>query len=404
MYLVTFFFVLVFQHALVAKEMLFNSSREFTILQITDLHFCEDTEKDIQTQNLQKSLIEKVNPNLVIITGDGISGQFISTKKNLDAFKPCWEEMTKIMTDSNTNSAYILGKSDLASGINSAQIIDLEKNYPLSMLGQYSEKTGETNYVIPVYSSYDIDKVATLLWMFDTSKHGIDQEQISWAFMQREYFNQMNGANIDFQLAFFHAPTQDFLSLYNNGYFTGERPESINCSSSDFFNFARENNFQGMYVGANHENDFSGTIDGIELAYGRRTGYGGYSISNGFKKGARVIKLTEVLRDDKVTIEKESYIIDEDLRKINPILSKREGDEQKECLPLSDYPLVGGMTRLTSILLVFSLLIGFFGAGYILWKNGYLSDMFHIKAHIVELEALKSDLNESLDANKDEKK
>ena len=70
MYLVTFFFVLVFQHALVAKEMLFNSSREFTILQITDLHFCEDTEKDIQTQNLQKSLIEKVNPNLVIITGD----------------------------------------------------------------------------------------------------------------------------------------------------------------------------------------------------------------------------------------------------------------------------------------------------------------------------------------------
>src|SRR5690606_33504636 len=107
-------------------------------------------------------------------------------------------------------------------------IIDLEKNNPLNMLGQYSEKTGETDYVIPVYSSYDNDKMAALLWMFDTSKHGIDQNQISWTYKQREYFNQINGVNIDFQLAFFHSPTQDFLSLYNNGFFTGDRLEPIN--------------------------------------------------------------------------------------------------------------------------------------------------------------------------------
>ena len=58
----------------VDKNLRFNSNGEFTILQFTDLHFGEDSEEDAQTQKLQVKLIKQVNPDLVVLTGDMLSG------------------------------------------------------------------------------------------------------------------------------------------------------------------------------------------------------------------------------------------------------------------------------------------------------------------------------------------
>lgn len=49
-------------------------------------------------------------------------------------------------------------------------------------------------------------------------------------------------------------------------------------------------NTKGVFSGHNHNNDFIGKYLGISLAYGRKTGYGGYG-PKGLQRGARVIEL-----------------------------------------------------------------------------------------------------------------
>jgi pre-mRNA-splicing factor SYF1 len=42
-----------------------------------------------------------------------------------------------------------------------------------------------------------------------------------------------------------------------------------------------------------HNNDFYGDYYNVTLAYGRKTGYGGYGPPPGWLRGARVLELTE---------------------------------------------------------------------------------------------------------------
>jgi hypothetical protein len=45
-------------------------------------------------------------------------------------------------------------------------------------------------------------------------------------------------------------------------------------------------------AGHDHDNDYYGSYDGINLAYGRKTGYGSYG-PNGMQNGARVFEVTK---------------------------------------------------------------------------------------------------------------
>lgn len=46
-----------------------------------------------------------------------------------------------------------------------------------------------------------------------------------------------------------------------------------------------------MIVGHDHNNDYYGNYDGVNLAYGRKTGYGAYGPS-GMLHGARVFEVS----------------------------------------------------------------------------------------------------------------
>eukprot|EP01117_Protostelium_nocturnum_P009664 TRINITY_DN3454_c0_g1_i4.p2 TRINITY_DN3454_c0_g1~~TRINITY_DN3454_c0_g1_i4.p2 ORF type:complete len:120 (+),score=43.18 TRINITY_DN3454_c0_g1_i4:727-1086(+) len=59
--------------------------------------------------------------------------------------------------------------------------------------------------------------------------------------------------------------------------------------NAGFYAMAKEmGNFQGFFVGHNHGNDFCSDYYGIQLCFGRHSGYGGYGK---WEKGARVIQL-----------------------------------------------------------------------------------------------------------------
>ena len=65
-----------------------------------------------------------------------------------------------------------------------------------------------------------------------------------------------------------------------------------------------------MFAGHDHNNDYSGIYKGIELVFGRKTGYGSYGPKT--NRGATVIKIKEFMNDDKLDFKYDFYIIEQD--------------------------------------------------------------------------------------------
>jgi len=51
---------------------------------------------------------------------------------------------------------------------------------------------------------------------------------------------------------------------------------------------------RAVFVGHDHNNDYGGYLDNVELVYGRKTGFGYYGPVGNVERGARVIELKEV--------------------------------------------------------------------------------------------------------------
>lgn len=78
------------------KQLRFNEKKEFIILQFTDLHFGEGRLKDYSSMLLQEKLIKEAKPDLVVITGDAVSGYaWDSCDENFT--QKCWIDWTSPM-------------------------------------------------------------------------------------------------------------------------------------------------------------------------------------------------------------------------------------------------------------------------------------------------------------------
>ena len=68
-------------------------------------------------------------------------------------------------------------------------------------------------------------------------------------------------------------------------------------------------NVVALFVGHDHPNDFSVDYRGLYMAYGRKSGYGGYGIPGHIRKGARVLRIKEN------PFSFDTYIAGEDLKR-----------------------------------------------------------------------------------------
>jgi len=57
--------------------------------------------------------------------------------------------------------------------------------------------------------------------------------------------------------------------------------------------FLEMGDVKSVHCGHDHDNDFFGDFENITLAYGRKTGYGGYGPPPGWLRGARILEITE---------------------------------------------------------------------------------------------------------------
>ena len=105
------------------------------------------------------------------------------------------------------------------------------------------------------------------------------------------------------------------MNLYNDYSFFGHRGEDICCWSVNtglFSALVEQKTVEWVSAGHDHNNDYYGSYQGINLAYGRKTGYGSYGPSN-ITHGARVFEVTKDpysietwVRQEDGTISKES--------------------------------------------------------------------------------------------------
>ena len=95
-------------------------------------------------------------------------------------------------------------------------------------------------------------------------------------------------------ILFVHIPFTEYMSLYNNLEFYGVKGEDVCCQALNTGVFAalvEQKIVDWVSVGHDHNNDYYGQVDGIWLAYGRKTGFGCYG-PDGMQRGARVFKVS----------------------------------------------------------------------------------------------------------------
>ena len=296
--------------AKVDKTLRFNSEHELTILQLTDLHY-GDSDRDNQlNQSITRKLLDLVKPDVVVITGDAISG-YAWDKKTKGFYKSNWELFTSPFVEKQTLYAYVLGNHDHQADYNYQQIADLERTNPYSLFkGDSSiDPNSISNYYLEVLSSFKDkkDTPSALLWSFDSKDTGcqhikeswgcITENQLKWYSETSEALRKSHGQNIN-GFAFFHIPTPEFLYTWLVGETYGYKLESAGCpkyNTGVISRFSTVGNIKGAFVGHDHNNDFGGFYGNIELVMGRKTGYGSYGPIT--KNGGRVIKLKEFIND-----------------------------------------------------------------------------------------------------------
>ena len=79
------------------KDLKFKSDGTFRIVQFTDLHFGEGEDLDENSMSVQRTILKAEQPDLVVITGDAVSGYAWDRSK--DWYKAQWEKWTSPMQD-----------------------------------------------------------------------------------------------------------------------------------------------------------------------------------------------------------------------------------------------------------------------------------------------------------------
>lgn len=309
----------------------YTSDRPFRILQLTDMQIMDLTctrnptrdrqikgayfkegvpDMDIRCFQYVYELAERVRPDLIVLTGDNIYGEF---DDNGAMHKMLCDRMEEI----GAPWAPIFGNHDNESrkGVRWQMEQFAKCTHCLFVDGHV---TGHGNYAIRLRQN---GRDVSTLYLLDTNgcrivgnpwapeegmtednvdydlichEQGIYPDQIAWYRESATRIAAENGAPVP-SLAFFHIPLKKYDEAFENKYgyeykrdFAADRTEDgdfgVICEHNanridpahDFYNMARSVGTVGFFTGHEHKNDACIHYDGATLAYGVKTGIATY--------------------------------------------------------------------------------------------------------------------------------
>ena len=278
----------------------FYTDRDFKILHLTDIHVgagAFSIGKDRKAFDAVETLVKRVKPDLVVITGDiaypvPFQAGTLDNRREAELFVSLMDTLgvyySVTFGNHDTESYSLYTRDDIYNVYRSSKYCLIDR----------AKGVDDINYAINVKNSQGI--ITQTLYMLDTHSYvegfldeydGLHQNQIDWYKGEVNRMNNLNKA-IDENapevksLAFFHIPLREYETAWeeyrannyqnteNVTFYYGkakETDEKVCCSvpEDNFFETAVElGSTQGMFCGHDHTNFWSIEYKGIRLSYG----------------------------------------------------------------------------------------------------------------------------------------
>lgn len=284
----------------------FSDDGKFKIVQFTDAHVRSDKPDEMsKTVDRLKWIIAEESPDMVIFTGDVVSGR--------PAVK-AWRAILAPVAERNIPFVVVYGNHDKEQDLKESQMAQLITGYPNS-LNTMSE--GRLDDLAVEVASHDGDATAAVLYCLDSNDYStvkgvkgygwITFDQIGWYRDSSRAFTESNGGEPLPSYAFFHIALPEYAEAYaaDPKSARGIRREE-ECGpkiNTGMFAAMKEcGDVAAVFVGHDHDNDYIVPHYGIALVYGHYSGDN--TVYNHLWHGVRVIELSEGRRDFRTWIRR----------------------------------------------------------------------------------------------------
>ncbi|CAG8419087.1 unnamed protein product [Penicillium salamii] len=311
----------------------FTANGTFQISVFSDLHFAEDDENDKKTQKVMDNVLSSEEVQLVVLNGDLISGEATHASNSSTYL----DRVVAPLVDHNIPWASTYGNHDSEVNLDPEETFRRERNYTNSLTQKMvsGPTSGITNYYLPIFrhdASNNTDP-AFILWFFDSqgghypktaSDNGtvvprqdwVDESVVKWFTKTNSKLLSTYGKPIP-SLAFVHIPVYAMRAFQVTGVSPTSEP-GINNERVQQQGYASEGGYEAQdyplirallnttglvatFSGHDHDNDWcfkwdsklpelNFTGNGINMCYGRHSGYGGYG---DWARGGRQIMLDQ---------------------------------------------------------------------------------------------------------------
>ena len=297
------------------KTLKFGEDGKFRILQFADIQ--DNAFLEYATYQFIKDSVAELKPDLVVLTGDNISGGGSPTK-TLAKFGIA--RFMSIFEKAGVPVAMVFGNHDSEGLANKEDQMAMYQSYDCFVGYEGEDLTGCGNYNLPIYDAKG-EKMLYNLWMIDSLTYNrhprnekdvayyendlegyacVHKDQIDWYVKTSNELKEANGGKPVPSMAFQHIIVPeifDVLAKDKNGNWIlpegvdgelWETPCPPNYSNGQFDAMVAQGDVVAMFFGHDHKNNFIINNQGIDLVNTPGVGFSSYGDIN---RGARVIDL-----------------------------------------------------------------------------------------------------------------
>jgi 3',5'-cyclic AMP phosphodiesterase CpdA len=285
----------------------FCADDDFIIMQLTDIHIAnieKSIEADKQAIAAIRTLVNRINPDLIIITGD------IS---HFGTFEEQYEQakvVADVLNEMKVYWTFTFGNHEVKAAEERKKLGDFYESYrPYCLFQKGNNERSVGNTLINIENSND--ELVQSLVLIDSNSYRVEwdydnihPDEISWYEQSIFEMKEVYGGKHVNSLMFMHIPLGEFRTALNKyilatakntkkiqwlGGAVGETLCISKYPDDMFETIKRLNSTKAVFCGHDHVNYFGVRYEGVELVYGMSIDYWAYAGGRVNQRGARVI-------------------------------------------------------------------------------------------------------------------